>query len=441
MARVRISFSVLLVLAFVAASLATTTTTATASSSPESRTPVMQRERLTAQQLAAYFKANRPATLPYRATVPIEELTAYYIQEGRAEGVAGDIAFAQAIHETAWFNYPSHGQVKPSDNNFGGMGACDGGTCTVARFATARQGVRAQIHHLRAYADPTVTVDRLASPLVQPLNGPSRFDLVQPKGRAPLWENFGPDPVNPGVNWATDPAYAQRVLDHFVRITRWVDANGGKVGAFSDVRSGNAHFSGIQTVYNRGITEGCTTYAFCPTSLTTRGQMATFIVRAFDIPLSSNDRFTDVSGTHRRAINALADRGIVRGCTETEFCPQEPVTRAQTATLLQRTLKLPRVNAPFSDVSGTHAGAIGAIAKAGIAEGYGMPPADILRAVTINPARVLGVADRVGSLEPGKDADVILLDGPPLSMKTWVERVWVNGELVHQRVAGESVSG
>ena len=73
---------------------------------------------------------------------------------------------------------------------------------------------------------------------------------------------------------------------------------------------------------------------------------------------------------------------------------------------------------------------------AAIAEGYGMPSDEILRAVTINPARVLGVADRVGSLEAGRDADVIVLDGPPLSMKTWVERVYVNGELVHRKVAG-----
>jgi imidazolonepropionase-like amidohydrolase len=73
------------------------------------------------------------------------------------------------------------------------------------------------------------------------------------------------------------------------------------------------------------------------------------------------------------------------------------------------------------------------LVDAGIAEGYGMPADEILRALTINPARVLGVADRVGSLEVGKDADVLVLDGPPLSMKTWVERVYVNGELVHQR--------
>jgi imidazolonepropionase-like amidohydrolase len=72
---------------------------------------------------------------------------------------------------------------------------------------------------------------------------------------------------------------------------------------------------------------------------------------------------------------------------------------------------------------------------AALAEGYGMAPAEILKAVTLNPAQILGIADRVGSLEPGKDADVIVLDGPPLSMKSWVERVYVNGELVHLRTA------
>lgn len=70
---------------------------------------------------------------------------------------------------------------------------------------------------------------------------------------------------------------------------------------------------------------------------------------------------------------------------------------------------------------------------AGIAAGYGMSEAQVLRAITLVPAEILGVQSRVGSLTVGKDADVIVLDGPPLSMKTWVERVYVNGELVHQR--------
>ena len=60
-------------------------------------------------------------------------------------------------------------------------------------------------------------------------------------------------------------------------------------------------------------------------------------------------------------------------------------------------------------------------------------PVTVLKAVTLVPATILGIANRVGSLEVGKDADVIILDGPPLSVKTWVERAYVNGELVHQR--------
>jgi imidazolonepropionase-like amidohydrolase len=71
---------------------------------------------------------------------------------------------------------------------------------------------------------------------------------------------------------------------------------------------------------------------------------------------------------------------------------------------------------------------------AGIAAGYGLSEEQVLRAVTLVPAQILGVQQRVGSLTVGKDADVIILDGPPLSMKTWVERVYVGGTLVHTRV-------
>jgi imidazolonepropionase-like amidohydrolase len=70
---------------------------------------------------------------------------------------------------------------------------------------------------------------------------------------------------------------------------------------------------------------------------------------------------------------------------------------------------------------------------AALAQGYGLAEDEILRALTLYPAQILGVADRLGSLEPGKDADVIILDGPPLSMKTWVESVYVGGELVYRR--------
>ena len=97
---------------------------------------------------------------------------------------------------------------------------------------------------------------------------------------------------------------------------------------------------------------------------------------------------------------------------------------------------IPTAMATFSRAFGTLAPAGTGkwlLIDAGIAAGYGMSDDQVLKAVTLVPAQILGVADRVGSLEVGKDADVIVLDGPPLSMKTWVRRVYVNGELVHTR--------
>ena len=48
---------------------------------------------------------------------------------------------------------------------------------------------------------------------------------------------------------------------------------------------------------------------------------------------------------------------------------------------------------------------------AGLAVKAGMKPFDALKAITINPAKHLGIEDRVGSLEPGKDADIVIMNG------------------------------
>ena len=61
----------------------------------------------------------------------------------------------------------------------------------------------------------------------------------------------------------------------------------------------------------------------------------------------------------------------------------------------------------------------------------GMDEDDALKAITINPAQILGIADRVGSLEPGKDADIIILSGHPFDWRSRVELVLVNGEIVY----------
>lgn len=61
----------------------------------------------------------------------------------------------------------------------------------------------------------------------------------------------------------------------------------------------------------------------------------------------------------------------------------------------------------------------------------GMDEEEALKAITINPAEILGVADRVGSLEKGKDADIIVLSGHPLDWRTKVELVLVSGKIVY----------
>jgi imidazolonepropionase-like amidohydrolase len=68
-----------------------------------------------------------------------------------------------------------------------------------------------------------------------------------------------------------------------------------------------------------------------------------------------------------------------------------------------------------------------------IAAKNGMDPGEALKAVTINPAESIGVGDRVGSIEIGKDGDLAIFSGHPLKVKTVVEKVLINGEIVYQR--------
>jgi imidazolonepropionase-like amidohydrolase len=71
--------------------------------------------------------------------------------------------------------------------------------------------------------------------------------------------------------------------------------------------------------------------------------------------------------------------------------------------------------------------------NAALAVREGMPEEEALRAITINAAEIIGVADRVGSLEVGKDADVVVFSGHPFDYRTVAEVVIIDGEVVHQR--------
>lgn len=67
---------------------------------------------------------------------------------------------------------------------------------------------------------------------------------------------------------------------------------------------------------------------------------------------------------------------------------------------------------------------------AGLAVRAGMDPFDALKAITINPARHIGIEDRVGSIEVGKDADLVITDGDIMSNLTHVEKVILLGNCV-----------
>lgn len=67
---------------------------------------------------------------------------------------------------------------------------------------------------------------------------------------------------------------------------------------------------------------------------------------------------------------------------------------------------------------------------AALAVRAGMDPFDALRAITIRPAEHIGAADRVGSIECGKDADFVVMDGPWNAVSSGVKAVFVNGEKV-----------
>jgi imidazolonepropionase-like amidohydrolase len=71
--------------------------------------------------------------------------------------------------------------------------------------------------------------------------------------------------------------------------------------------------------------------------------------------------------------------------------------------------------------------------EAAFAVSGGLDEQTALEAITINAADIIGVADRVGSLQVGKDADIIILDGHPFHHKTFVELTLINGKILYEK--------
>ena len=75
---------------------------------------------------------------------------------------------------------------------------------------------------------------------------------------------------------------------------------------------------------------------------------------------------------------------------------------------------------------------------AGAAIGLPVAPADAIKWLTLNPAWAIGLDDRIGSLEPNKNADLVLWSGDPFSVYTRVDKVWIDGALRFDRSAPDT---
>ena len=123
---------------------------------------------------------------------------------------------------------------------------------------------------------------------------------------------------------------------------------------FADVDASHPHAAWIERFAQLGVTTGCSAESplYCPDDAVTRAQMATFLVRAFDLEDAAAAGFADTEGNfHAPDIDRLAATGITVGCaTEPlRYCPNDPVTRAEMATFLARALGL---NGPSTESGG-----------------------------------------------------------------------------------------
>lgn len=162
---------------------------------------ILGQSALTGEHLTAWWHETRRSQ-PRRLDVPVDDLIAMYLAEGHTEGVRGDIALAQAIHETGYFT-----SSDTSRNNFAGMAHPDGASSGRA-FPDPRTGVRAHIQLLKKFATGN-DVD-LAHADVAPNAGAS----------ARTWSELA-------GTWATDPDYwtaISRIYDGMVRLAGRTDA-------------------------------------------------------------------------------------------------------------------------------------------------------------------------------------------------------------------------
>lgn len=111
---------------------------------------------------------------------------------------------------------------------------------------------------------------------------------------------------------------------------------------FADVAASHPFFGQIEFFAQAGISTGCAVGLYCPDAPVSRRQMAAFLERAMRAsnwtPATNTSTFTDVAPLSQFAghVEAMRTDGITTGCTATQYCPEQPMTRAQMAVFVLR---------------------------------------------------------------------------------------------------------
>ena len=163
--------------------------------------PTASREQVIATMVSAYNSSGHvypSVALSKGGADTAQSFFTTLYDEAVAEGVSPELLFAQVMKETAWLQFG--GDVAIGQFNFGGLGATGGGAAG-ASFSSVQIGLRAQVQHLRAYADSSATPQALSRPLVDP-----RFTYVR-KGSAAYVEHLGIQENPQRTGWATARNY------------------------------------------------------------------------------------------------------------------------------------------------------------------------------------------------------------------------------------------
>lgn len=191
------------------------------------------------------------------------DLAAIYMEEGKKEGIRADVAFAQSCLETG--NWKFGGDVKPEQNNYCGMGATGGGVAGNS-FETPRLGIRAQIQHLKAYAN----TEPLSGDLIDP-----RFAYVK-RGCAPYVEWLGIQENPEKRGWASGAGYGAKILKILAAIIATEVPEAPEI----DNTPHEWEKSAVEKAINRKIIQGDTSGNLKLHSTATRADVLVFLERA-----------------------------------------------------------------------------------------------------------------------------------------------------------------